>query len=277
MYRYESKLKNKMRGVNQKQFDNRIALRRAWGSLFGICLDGFSSCLEEYYNISYTWFSLDSISLYIWIRNNNEQYNSNKLVLFSMYLTKRLNAFFIVHITDINNWVANLSAFALGRNVINISTHKNWKGFFNSILQHILINSASFDNCNRFIHYVNFISKLASRSYYRFLKYNYWSVNYKMWYSIKAFSYLKARQEVETDSTTLFRGFKIHCLGRFSRRQRAKSYWLHLGMVPLNKFKADIDYSNYTIPIKNSLISVKVWVHMVQSQDFPDYDRRNYN
>ena len=43
-----------MRGVNQKQFDNRIALRRAWGSLFGICLDGFSSCLEEYYNISYT-------------------------------------------------------------------------------------------------------------------------------------------------------------------------------------------------------------------------------
>ena len=48
-------------------------------------------------------------------------------------------------------------------------------------------------------------------------------------------------------------------------------------MVPLNKFKARIDYSNYTIPIKNSLISIKVWVHMAQSQDFPTYDRKNYN
>ena len=64
-------------------------------------------------------------------------------------------------------------------------------------MQHILINKTCFDKISRFRQYVPLITKLASRSYYRFIKYNYWSVNYKLWHSINAFNYLKARQEVE--------------------------------------------------------------------------------
>ena len=90
-----------------------------------------------------------------------------------MYLTKRLNAFFIIHITDINNWVTTLSAYVLGRTIIDISTHTDSNNFFNFILQHILTNTASFDSFGKFLHKVNIITKLASRSYYRFLKYNY--------------------------------------------------------------------------------------------------------
>ena len=57
-----------------------------------------------------------------------------------------------------------------------------------------------------------------------------------------------------------YRGFKIQCLGRFSRRQRASSYWFSLGKVPLNTFSNLIDYGFYTLPIRNSAISVKVWI-----------------
>lgn len=290
IYHYDSKLISAERSLSQRQFDNKIALKRAWGLLFGPCSDGFSSYLVEYFNKSCTWSSLDMLILYVWVSNKfteieekleEEEEKSEeekkklkeKRLYFSTYLTNRLNAFFIIYMTDIKNWVLNLSAFTLERYVIDISMYNNWNYFFNFILQHILINKSCFNKINLFKQYVPLITKLASRSYYRFIKYNYWSVNYKLWHSINAFNYLKARQEVENAPTNLFRGFKIHCLGRFSRRQRAKSFWLHLGMVPLNKYKANIDYSHYTMPIKNSLISIKVWVHMVRSNDdVPDID-----
>lgn len=255
LYHYDSKLPSVKRSLAQKDYDNKISLQRVWGLLFGLCLDGSSNYSKEYYYKSCTWFSLDSITLYIRandkcekIVNKNSEENidkdsDKKILYFSTYLTRRLNASSPTYTTDINNWVLSLSAFTLGRYVIDISTQGgSIKHSLNLILQHILINKVSFDKF-RFKQYVPLITKLASRSYYRFIKYNYWSVNYKLWHSIKAFNYLKARQEVESAPTNLFRGFKIHCLGRFSRRQRAKSFWLHLGMVPLNKYKANIDYS----------------------------------
>jgi hypothetical protein len=55
-----------------------------------------------------------------------------------------------------------------------------------------------------------------------------------------------------------FRGFKIQCLGRFTRKQRsAKLTWIRNG-VPLNSISADIDYGTYSVVLKNSIINVKV-------------------
>lgn len=59
----------------------------------------------------------------------------------------------------------------------------------------------------------------------------------------------------------MFKGFKVHCVGRFSRRQRASSYWFSKGKVPLNTISAKIDYGFFTIPVRNSAISVKVWLN----------------
>ena len=59
----------------------------------------------------------------------------------------------------------------------------------------------------------------------------------------------------------MFKGFKVHCCGRFSRRQRASSYWFSKGKVPLNTISSNIDYGFFTIPIRNSAISVKVWLN----------------
>ena len=56
-------------------------------------------------------------------------------------------------------------------------------------------------------------------------------------------------------------GFKMSFKGRFSRKQRASSIWFHQGYVPLNTVKAIIDYAFFTIPLKNSAISVKLWLY----------------
>lgn len=55
-----------------------------------------------------------------------------------------------------------------------------------------------------------------------------------------------------------FFGFRMKFKGRFSRRQKASSILYSVGNIPLTRLNANIDYSFYTIPLKNSAISVKI-------------------
>lgn len=203
-------------------------------------------------------------------------FNNEKVRFFSIYFTNRLNSFFIIFNSDISNLLIDLSVFLINGKLINFRSHPHFNKLFTFILRLIIVSVAIFEKIDRFRRPYPFLLKLASRSYYRFLKYSYWSVNYKVWNRIKALNYSKAREKVDQLSTMLFRGFKIHCLGRFSRRQRSKSFWIHLGMVPLNNFCVNIDYGNYCIPIKNSLISVKVWINVVQMAEFQDVPENIY-
>jgi ribosomal protein S3 len=59
--------------------------------------------------------------------------------------------------------------------------------------------------------------------------------------------------------------------GRFTRKQRASSVWFHQGLVPLNTFKGYIDYSFFTIPLKNSAISIKLWLYKNTNNVIYDY------
>ena len=49
--------------------------------------------------------------------------------------------------------------------------------------------------------------------------------------------------------------------GRFSRKQKASSIWFTHGRVPLNTLNIHIDYSFFTIPLKNSAVSIKIWLY----------------
>ena len=54
----------------------------------------------------------------------------------------------------------------------------------------------------------------------------------------------------------------MYLSGRFRRKQRAETYyWFSKGKVPFNTLSAFIDYAYYTIPLKNSAITVKVWLY----------------
>jgi hypothetical protein len=82
-------------------------------------------------------------------------------------------------------------------------------------------------------------------------------------------NYLKEKQLYSTTSFIL--GYKMSFKGRFTRKQRASSVWFHQGFVPLNTFKGYIDYSFFTIPLKNSAVSIKLWLYKNKNNVIWDY------
>jgi hypothetical protein len=71
----------------------------------------------------------------------------------------------------------------------------------------------------------------------------------------------KTRRELNTPFLSCLMGFKIHCRGRLSRKQIASSLRFNYGNVPLNTISANIDYGFSTIPLHNSLVSMKIWFY----------------
>lgn len=55
-------------------------------------------------------------------------------------------------------------------------------------------------------------------------------------------------------------GFKFHFRGRFSRKQRAGSYIIERGNMPLTTLSVTVDYGFITVPLVNSIVSIKVWL-----------------
>jgi len=64
-------------------------------------------------------------------------------------------------------------------------------------------------------------------------------------------------------------GFKFHCFGRFSRKQRKSIIRIIDITMPLNTLSAIIDYAFYTIALKNSAVGIKVWLFKLSST--PNY------
>lgn len=75
----------------------------------------------------------------------------------------------------------------------------------------------------------------------------------------KKIYYIKMKELYSSSSFIL--GYKMSFRGRFTRKQRASSVWFHQGFVPLNTIKGHIDYSFFTIPLKNSAVSIKLWLY----------------
>ena len=62
-------------------------------------------------------------------------------------------------------------------------------------------------------------------------------------------------------------GFKMVLKGRFSRKQRASKITLIKGKVPLNTFKMRVGYSFAHITLKNSAISLKLYLYKAAGYD----------
>lgn len=105
----------------------------------------------------------------------------------------------------------------------------------------------------------------------KYLKYQYWQFNYKVWME-KHNNFLKSRSTIYS-RISLLKGLKIHCVGRFKRKQRASRYWITKGKVPLNTISTPIDYGYYTITLPNSAITVKVWLNRDSIHDQEYYQR----
>jgi ribosomal protein S3 len=53
-------------------------------------------------------------------------------------------------------------------------------------------------------------------------------------------------------------GLKFHFRGRFTRKQRAHSFVVERGNMPLTTLSANIDYGFVTMPLANSIVSIKI-------------------
>jgi hypothetical protein len=91
----------------------------------------------------------------------------------------------------------------------------------------------------------------------RLITYGYRKYALKWLVEVGNFNKLRLRLDKNISYSGLV-GFKIHLRGRFSRKQRASSIWYKRGLMSLNTLKASMDYSFSSIPIRNSLISIKV-------------------
>lgn len=262
-----SKIAQKGNLLQEKSF----ATKQIWKKIFSFCSNGYEDYLCEYYKRFNTWFSLDTIMIVSWLNKNYSDIDDS--VNICMNFLAKLNGFFYSYMSKLGRWVINVSKFIVTDTTEGLNSwkytfegYKGWNKSFDFILWNILINRSCFIRDGNFVSYD---SKRLQTTYFnhnRFLKYTYWHINYKHILSVnETFNYLKVRAVVDNPyGISNYLGFKIHCLGRFSRRQRASSYWFAMGSVPLNKFRANIDYGNYIVPIKNSAISIKVWVYLAR-------------
>lgn len=102
--------------------------------------------------------------------------------------------------------------------------------------------------------------KTASFFFNKVIIYNYWFYNMNWLHNSNVLNKLRARiYPLEPVKGSLY-GFKFHFRGRFSRKQRAGSFVFSRGNMPLTTLSANIDYGFITMPLVNSLVSIKVWL-----------------
>jgi hypothetical protein len=94
----------------------------------------------------------------------------------------------------------------------------------------------------------------------RLVRYSYWRYRDKWIVEVAKLNNLKMRIFKDLKTFGLI-GFKFHLRGRFSRKQKASSIWFGRGLIPLNTLSATLDYNFSSMAIKNSLISIKVWLY----------------
>lgn len=106
------------------------------------------------------------------------------------------------------------------------------------------------------------ISFLRSAGFYlkRFVRYNYWLYNYNWWFVHLEINKRKRRAR-RPQPFGFYIGFKLFCMGRFSRKLRKHTQFVLANKLPLNTLSAIIDYGFYSITLRNSTVGVKVWLY----------------
>ena len=207
------------------------------------------------------WFNLELLILFIWFKLNLK--NTKDLILVSSKYF--LNKCGYLCFFDYKLSIRPLKKIFLPKikQLYILSQKEKFFGLFNIIYNSIYTSKLSFFDLIYFdVSYK--ISSIYLRSLYlnynRYLKFNYWQYHYNWLTNDFNMNHLKSRITTHTRVNNL-RGYKMHLTGRFTRKQRAASYWFSKGKVPLNTITEFVDYAFFTLPLSNSAITVKVWLY----------------
>ena len=81
-----------------------------------------------------------------------------------------------------------------------------------------------------------------------------------IWDVVNKFNKRNSRTDVGQYKKSNLIAYKMSFKGRFSRKQKASSIWYAHGRASLNRLDLKIDYAFIKIPLKNSLVSIKIWL-----------------
>ena len=90
---------------------------------------------------------------------------------------------------------------------------------------------------------------------------------------VPVFLYNKVRRmKFFDDNLAILYGYKFHFVGRFTRKQKAANLWYRLGALANASAVANVDYAIYSVVMRYSVCTVKVWLY--KSRKAPKYKYR---
>ena len=202
-----------------------------------------------------------NIILYLWYLNfykKNKTFISFDIIEFNQYVFKELknkNYFLIKKFISINIFY---NIFLNINNKFYIIELNNYK-YINSVFNSLYINNnILYYNIEKYKKiYTNLLfTSINIKKLY--LNYHYYKI---LWLKSIGFKKRIWRNKEDNDKKPIIIGYKMSFRGRFSRKQRASSIWFTHGKVPLNTINNVIDYSFFTVPLRNSAVSIKIWIH----------------
>lgn len=234
-----------------------------------------------------TYISMDMLIIYIWL--NNIIKNFPKILLNNHILEKNINNYYVITF-GLEYFQKKIAYICFFENKFFFKNHKylmypklngvtilnktnKFIYFFNWIYNYVFINKFCLEiNNNLVINEHSFSLRGLGSNIKRFLNYNYNNYNYKIGYDSLGINFLKERIKIRTKGSNLL-GYKMYFKGRFTRKQRAGHLWFSKGKTPLNTIKAFIDFAFFSLSLKNSTITVKVWLYKSNDIDNKFYLR----
>lgn len=215
--------------------------------------------MYKYFFISKVFITLELFLINIKINKINNIPIYEKIKVLQNYYKKKsiFISFFDTNLQLIYPQTYNIKSFNNINKIINLISIK----IYDFIYIGWLNNFWNIDKYNLTKTNFKWI-KFSCINFNNYLKFNYWiyqiylNTKYNHW----KLNNLKSRNKYFTKANNLI-GYKMYLSGRFKRKQRAAYFWFSKGKVPLNTLKACIDYSYYTIALKNSAICVKIWLY----------------
>lgn len=240
---------------------NKLYLKSLWKFYLKSFKINYDYLNIKSFKINNIWISLDLILIISWF---NKNFNK-ELELFGYFFENR-SLFLCLFLYKIFKFIDPITLYSQ-----KVSDFKH--DCYNTLYYNFL-KPAFYDlYINNFTLFEGDLISLKYLSNFKYMNnnlnqlFNYYYVTYgyqACWIDNVHINSIKERSK--TLRLTSYRGFKIQCLGRFSRKQRASSYWFSMGKVPLNTFSKIIDYGFYSLPVRNSAISVKVWIYHTEEK-----------
>ena len=217
-----------------------------------------------YYNKNFIWISFN---IYLYKQYINKYYFNNYSYLFfkKFYILKLIKYMLIKFKYKLFFYWVNKNYFKIIKKFLNLKFFNNFyffkvQEYTNKILFiKYILNNALLINFKLYIKVKTdllLLSKLFFNFYLNFIYIKY------LWLKYIEFNKHNIRNIYKIKYKSILMGYKISFKGRFSRKQRASSLWFHKGKVPLNSINLNIDYNFITIPLKNSLVSIKLWLYI---------------